>query len=689
MATGYRRQVNQRYLDAYDKGTPNLGNVGQDAERIARAINAFGTAAQSAANRVKEDVELDTERKINTKLAEFGGDENKLLEYLNTGEDKELSGFFRDKVVSQYKGRLTASNSIRELKENYDLYDMENQTFQDFAKNYVPSFQDKNDDFIDGYNSYWQKEFYALESKDFEARMQKAELTKLNSGSAHLTNILMNSERKDAGKNFWQETENLGLRLPNVNGKANYLFDNDEKKVLAIQVATNILNTATTMEELDKAIQILTTDRGKRKGDGGPLGSLVSTADETVMALYGKLLDAQDSLQSRELKKKKENIQLKTLDIYARYFDAKDDPMALKELRTELQQINPLEAQKWDRMIENDNKVENLPAIERIKADIMDGTITSAGQITDRFAAENLSISLHLNDVLTFYNNYSKYGGAHLSDVTYQEEFKELESTLKEQLGSSPLQTLGSDAPKLIRAMDYFKNSYYEELDRREKDGKSWPIREKMKFMREIREEAFNLGKDDDISISEENLQILRNAIPGTDPTKLAKSIKSLTRISVADINVADASRENLQKIQQTQTNRILTVDTMVDDILGKISEAVASPNFDRDRFRQYDKERDAGPGLVTDKEIFDSDTEAEFNAQRRQNINDFIQEVAPGLSEAFRNGTVAQELDLNPATLQTFLEDGINPSQWDAITNAMGASKREIIRAIVGDLRP
>ena len=197
MATGYRRQVNQRYLDAYDKGTPNLGNVGQDAERIARAINAFGTAAQSAANRVKEDVELDTERKINTKLAEFGGDENKLLEYLNTGEDKELSGFFRDKVVSQYKGRLTASNSIRELKENYDLYDMENQTFQDFAKNYVPSFQDKNDDFIDGYNSYWQKEFYALESKDFEARMQKAELTKLNSGSAHLTNILMNSERKE------------------------------------------------------------------------------------------------------------------------------------------------------------------------------------------------------------------------------------------------------------------------------------------------------------------------------------------------------------------------------------------------------------------------------------------------------------------------------------------------------------
>tara|TARA_Y100001938_G_scaffold148329_1_gene231675 strand:- start:1787 stop:3853 length:2067 start_codon:yes stop_codon:yes gene_type:complete len=688
MATGYRKQVNQRYLDAYDKGAPNLGNLGQDAERIARAINAFGTAAQSAANRLKEDVELDTERKINTKLAEFGGDENKLLAYLNTGEDKELSGFFRDKVVSQYKGRLTASNSIRKLKENYDKYDMENETFQDFAKNYVPSFQDKNDDFIDGYNSYWQKEFYALESKDFEARMQKSELTKFNSGSAHLSNILMNSDKKDAGKNFWQETENLGLRLPNVNGKTNYLFDNDEKKVLAIQVATNILNTATTMEELDRAIQILTTDRGDRKS-GGALGSLVDTADETVMALYGKLLAKQDSLQSKDLRQKKEKIQLEVLDIYSQYAEFKDDPVKMAELRTRLQLVSPLEVAKWDRMTENDSKIENLTAIEKIKADIMDGTITSAGQITDRFDAENLSISLHLNDVLTFYNNYSKYGGAHLSDVTYQEEIKELESTLKNQLGSSPFAALGSDAPKLIRAMDYFKNSYYEELDRREKEGKSWPIREKIKFMREIREEAFNLGKADDMSLSDENLEILRNAIPGTNPRKLAESIKSLTEISVADINVADASRENLRKIQQTQTNRILAVDTMVDNILGNLSEAVSSPNFDKDRFRQYDKERDAGPGLVTDKEIFDSDTKKEFEAQRRQNINDFIQEVAPGLSEAFRQGTVAQELNLNPTTLQTFLEDGINPSQWDAITNAMGVSKREIILAIVGDLRP
>ena len=686
MATGYRKQVNQRYLDAYDKGAPNLGNLGQDAERIARAINAFGTAAQSAANRLKEDVELDTERKINTKLAEFGGDENKLLAYLNTGEDKELSGFFRDKVVSQYKGRLTASNSIRKLKENYDKYDMENETFQDFAKNYVPSFQDKNDDFIDGYNSYWQKEFYALESKDFEARMQKSELTKFNSGSAHLSNILMNSDKKDAGKNFWQETENLGLRLPNVNGKTNYLFDNDEKKVLAIQVATNILNTATTMEELDRAIQILTTDRGDRKS-GGALGSLVDTADETVMALYGKLLAKQDSLQSKDLRQKKEKIQLEVLDIYSQYAEFKDDPVKMAELRTRLQLVSPLEVAKWDRMTENDSKIENLTAIEKIKADIMDGTITSAGQITDRFDAENLSISLHLNDVLTFYNNYSKYGGAHLSDVTYQEEIKELESTLKNQLGSSPFAALGSDAPKLIRAMDYFKNSYYEELDRREKEGKSWPIREKIKFMREIREEAFNLGKADDMSLSDENLEILRNAIPGTNPRKLAESIKSLTEISVADINVADASRENLRKIQQT--HRILAVDTMVDNILGNLSEAVSSPNFDKDRFRQYDKERDAGPGLVTDKEIFDSDTKKEFEAQRRQNINDFIQEVAPGLSEAFRQGTVAQELNLNPTTLQTFLEDGINPSQWDAITNAMGVSKREIILAIVGDLRP
>lgn len=693
MAREYRSQVNQRYYDAYDIGGPNLGNYGENARQLQRSLDIFAKGIQGAANRFKKDTEEDTQRKLTEKYNSLGGDSKKMLEFLESGEDKELSGFFRDKIVSQYKGRLTASESLKEIKKNMDLYDPENMTFSDYVKDYVPDFEQRSDDFIDGYNSIYQQEYEKLKAEDEKKRFERSELRKLNSGSKHLNNIIDISDLKDAGKNFWNEAENLGLKLPAVNGKANYLFDNDEKKVLAIQVTTNILNTATTTEEIDKAIAVLTTDRGKRKGDGGALGSLVDTADPTVNALYGKLLAKKDSLQSQELRKKKEEIQLKTLDIYDRYFAAKDDPVALAALRDELQKINPLEAQKWDRMIDNDNKIENRDAIERIKSDIIDGKITTAAQITQRFDDEELSISIHLNDTLTFFNNYKKYGGAHLQDVTYQEEIKELESSVKGSLGATALTGINKDkVPHLNRALDYFKNSYYEELDRRKKEGIGWPIREKMKFLRDLREEAFGIGtQEEGIPLSEASLAIIRENIPGADPKKLAQSLQALTKVSVTDISGADISKANLDQIKIDQQNKILAIDAVVDETLAGISTALASPDFNPDLYRPYDEDRDAG-GRDDKGNVFQrmgvGDNEDEFNAERNANINKFINDAVPELVQVFRDGTVSGDLKLNSKQLETFLEDGISTEQWKVITDRMGVSKREIVRAIVGQLK-
>lgn len=693
MAREYRSQVNQRYYDAYDTGGPNLGNYGENARLLQRSLDIFAKGVQGAANKYKKDTEEDTQRKLTEKYNSFGGDSKKMLSYLESGEDKELSGFFRDKIVSQYKGRLTGSESLNEIKKNMDLYDPENMTFSDYVKEYVPDFSDKSDDFVDGYNSIYQQEYEKLKAQDEKLRFERSELRKLNSGSKHLHNIINISDPKDAGKNFWAEAENLGLKLPSVNGKANYLFDNDEKKLLAIQVTTNILKTATTTEEIDKAIIILTTDRGKRKGDGGDLGSLVDTADPGVNALYGQLLAKKDSLQSQELRKKKEEIQLKTLDIYDRYFAAKDNPVELDALRDELQKINPLEAQKWDRMIDNDTGMENRPAIERIKSDIMEGKITTAAQITQRFDEEGLSISLHLNDTLTFFNNYKKYGGAHLQDATYQEEFKELESSVKGSLGATALTGLKEDeVPHLNRALDYFKNSYYEELDRREKEGLGWPIREKMKFFRDLREEAFGIGtQKEGILLSEASLAIIRENIPGADPKKLAQGLQALTKVSVTDISGADISKANLEQIKLDQQNKILAIDAVVDETLAGISTALASPDFNPDLYRQYDEDRDAGgrddEGNIIQRAGF-FDNEDEFNAERIANINTFINEAVPELVNVFRDGTVSGDLKLDSKQLETFLEDGISTEQWKAITDRMGVSKRQIIRAIVGKLK-
>ena len=68
---------------------------------------------------------------------------------------------------------------------------------------------------------------------------------------------------------------------------------------VAMSHAEWILATATDSDELDVAIQILTSDRGKGKG-GNNLGSLISTRDPAVADLLDKINVRQANLVQKE-----------------------------------------------------------------------------------------------------------------------------------------------------------------------------------------------------------------------------------------------------------------------------------------------------------------------------------------------------------------------------------------------------
>ena len=67
-----------------------------------------------------------------------------------------------------------------------------------------------------------------------------------------------------------------------------YMYSNEEVNQVVMSYAENLYNTATSTDEIDRALKILNSSRGIGK-DGMKLGSLASTKRKDVSKLIGQL----------------------------------------------------------------------------------------------------------------------------------------------------------------------------------------------------------------------------------------------------------------------------------------------------------------------------------------------------------------------------------------------------------------
>ncbi len=218
-------------------------------------------------------------------------------------------------------------------------------------------------------------------------------------------------------EDYWPTIASLHSQLPSTDGKENYFFTTDEMNELAMQNARVLLMNATSIEDFDKAMLILTTDRGIG-AKGQQLGSLKSTNREDVAKLFNDIGARRFQFESHALQREswEEQNQIKDLFITAFTKTDLDNPENVRDIVNQLQLIDPTSVATFQRLIdiERDSKVSDEAKLSFLMG-ISNGEYGyDVGQLLKDFETGNFPLDF-------FPSAMAAWGDAHQRSKTNEE----------------------------------------------------------------------------------------------------------------------------------------------------------------------------------------------------------------------------------------------------------------------------
>lgn len=293
----YKSQVTQKWIGSTNKGAvQHIDARNTEMGKIVSALkNDFTPALNNYSDKYierKQDVAKAKMLELNAN----GMSVEDIHKGIMNGEYEELSNQYVKKVVDSHSGRFEAVETIRKIEEAGDDYNYKDTegTIEDFWKKHLPNLNEGSADFKIGFAAVFNEWSAEEKVKDATKRAEWAHEKKIMNGVKYLDRMA-----KHDMSTYWEKIKTLNTQMPSINGEKAYFFDNDEMNEVAMSHAEWILNTATDSDQLDVAIQILTSDRGKGKGNNN-LGSLISTRDPAVADLLDKINIRQANLVQKE-----------------------------------------------------------------------------------------------------------------------------------------------------------------------------------------------------------------------------------------------------------------------------------------------------------------------------------------------------------------------------------------------------
>ena len=310
----YKSQVTQKWIGSTNKGAvPHIDARKTEMGKIVSALrNDFTPAMNNYSDKYIERKQDAAKAKM-LELNASGMSVEDIHKGIMNGEYEELSNQYVKKVVDSHSGRFEAVETIRKIEEAADDYNYKDTegTIEDFWKKHLPNLNEASADFRIGFAAAFNEWSADAKLKDAQLRAEWAHEKKIMNGVKYLDRFAKNDM-----STYWERIKTLNTEMPTQNGEKAYFFDNDEMNEVAMSHAEWILSTATDSDQLDVAIQILTSDRGKGKG-GNNLGSLISTRDPAVADLLDKINVRQANLVQKERQNEVYEKNKKVEEVYA------------------------------------------------------------------------------------------------------------------------------------------------------------------------------------------------------------------------------------------------------------------------------------------------------------------------------------------------------------------------------------
>lgn len=585
----YKSRVTNKYMGATFAGQINTADKSEATDLINILQRDVNPALQTIYNRgisQKKDVAIqDLNQLLLTKDAETI--QKEILE----GKHPNLSGKYIDKTVQYHTGRHQAVDAIAKIEENKNKYNFQETNLPAFYKEYLPSFADKDGSYALGFasvfNQYKAKEAIA----DSQVRNNYAQTKKIEEG----VKILSASDVTDV----WATANSLKIALPPEEGEktTRYMYSNEEVNNVVLAYAQDLYNNATSTDDIDKAIKILSSDRGIGK-DGMKLGSLIDTkrkdVSETVFKLNNKRVTLENQNRINEEYKEKKEIQQIFSEAFSDNQDGSPKTFAQrKELREKLEKFGtPQLLSSFDNIMNVNRFADVDPVVtDKFMVDILLGQYDNLDELITAFDKENIPTS-ELTKAIGYFDKHisnSEKGikPIHIANSTYSSQLTLIQNAVKGNfttngiLKSNGAQAIFNSTNYIITEIDSFEDNFIKE------NGKLPNNSDRRKFMKELGDYVITTFKDE-----------------------VAPEIMTMTEKEQSDLET-QRRIEQQQEMMQEQTQNIIT---NINTITSNINE----------QLKTLPKYEDTG---ISDKLTPFTNEEAEFKTKQ---LNNFIKSSLP-----------------------------------------------------------
>ena len=495
----YKSRVTNKYMGSTFAGRVNSATK-SDATDLVNILQKDVNPAISRIMVAEVEKKKDTAtQKINELM--LTKDADTIQKEILSGQHPELSGKYVEKTVQYHTGKVQAIDVIKRIEENKNKYDFETTNLPAFYKEYLPSFADKDGSYALGFSAIFNKYKADEAVKDAQIRSDFAQTKKINEG----VKIVLNGEK---GTEWDVINKGLDYDLPPEEGGGTIrkFYSNEEKNSIAISAAESLYNTATTTEEIDRGLKILSADRGVGK-DGMNLGSLMNTKRDDVDKLVKKLRDRkvtliqQDRLEKDNIRKDEireifttanSKIEVVENGVTTTRFRTYDEQLKLREKLTTYGDPTILAA--FDAMVDKNRYVNTDPNVfTDITSTIFEGGYGSQSELMEDLLSKNVS-SENFSKALTYYNNYTAdlnngIKPIYKTDFTYSSVTTDILNSIK---GNFNVGMVGLEKPNsgeaIRNANAYLRKEIidFHETYQLENDGKLPSRKEKDEFMQSL-----------------------------------------------------------------------------------------------------------------------------------------------------------------------------------------------------------
>ena len=494
----YKSRVSNKYIGSSFAGHVNSSSKSSATDLINTLKQDINPALTQIADKYitgkKDTAKASINKLLITKTPEV------IEAEILAGKHPELSGTFVDKTVSYHTGKYQAVETIAKITEaKTEKYDFQTNNLPAFYNEYLPEFQKKDGSYVLGFASVFN-EYKAKESiADAEVRSKFAYNKKIDEG----VKIALHGE---VGS-FWDiVNKGLDYKLPPTGDdkKPRKMYTNEEKNDIALAAAEYLLNTATTTDELDRGIKILSQDRGTSK-EGTKLGSLLNTkrndVSEKLRLLRTRRVTVEN--QSRATKDNQRQEDIRAIFALANAEIPADDDNSARprtfseqlDLRNKLETYgDPTALRAFDIMVDNNRFVDTDPAVfTQITASIFDGGYSNAADLMRDLVSKNVSSS-QFAKALTYLTKQQADDSKGLkpiyaTDSTYNSGINDIIGTIK---GNFKVGIPGMEKPnsgEAVRNAKYYMKAEiinFEERFKEENNGKTPGLKDKADFMLNI-----------------------------------------------------------------------------------------------------------------------------------------------------------------------------------------------------------